>query len=93
MATKIAGKTPALSHDIVRPMIVAAIRTNYENAAKAFGEKPSGENWLALQNAMWARQAIMDTDVMNATLPRLVETGIGHWVEILRAAHQDEGGI
>lgn len=75
--------------DYVRPMIEAAILTNFERVAKAFQANPSTDNWASLQNAMWARQALTSETTLKKAFPTLVGAGIGHWVGILRSCHEE----
>lgn len=67
-------------------------REEYDTAAAAFGDNPSGANWGRLEKAMWAHQAISPGGVLH-TNPQMLaivnEKPIGHWTEELYKGAKD----
>lgn len=79
----------AQENNSIRAGIGAFVKTNYEQAAKAFGETPSSENFLRLEEAMWALQGMMSSANSDMVILRQVWTGPANAiVPTLASAHK-----
>ena len=70
--------------------IKAVVKGEFEDAAAAFNDRPTGDNWGRLEAAMWARQAISSNDTMDKAVQVLPKIGVGFWIKNLRDIHEDK---
>ena len=71
-----------------RVAIKAVARSNFDLAAAAFGERPTGDNWGSLMEAMWAYQATTSEDTMEKAMKVLPNLAVGMWTKELRIIHE-----
>ena len=72
---------------VLKKMVESVIGVAFDQAAANFRDNPHGDRWKALEDAMYARQALSNPD-SERLIEKLRNVGVGTWVETLRALHE-----